>query len=155
MRGTTRDALFVVAAGVVAALTWGAAACRSKPEPKYSELVQQQVRQLETTLRNVIPDIDRAQVAISVMSEISRVEALYVSRTVTASAELDALNRDYDATPEQFQAVYDRVLATRHELRQEILPRVQELQGMLLDVEWKTLHREMGELDSSWKGLVQ
>lgn len=99
--------------------------------------------ELRGLVRSEVADEERAA---RMLAEIDRLESViddYNATSAAAGEELRALNRDYDATRAQFEAMLQRQNEVRSAARDLVVASALELRDLATAEEWK----EMAELE--------
>lgn len=136
----TRGANFLAVGAVVASLAVAAGACRSTAKTKTPDPIAELQVKVEKEIHSVVKD---PATAAKVETEMMQVLALLRQMAEEDSAEgvrLEALNANYDATPQQFERVLADNRTKRDALRKQVLESQGRIAGLLSDEEWKKLN---------------
>jgi hypothetical protein len=113
------------------------AACSQKPVPTPQATIEAATAEARKELRSLIGDRDRAAKADAVVVQLEALLAKSASEGQAANRDLQALDRNREATAAQFQALQVSADAARQaDLLQAIALR-QQLAGLLTAEEWK------------------
>jgi hypothetical protein len=113
------------------------AGCSHKPPSTPGASIEAAAADARRELRSLIGDTDRAAKADAVVVQLQALLAKSDSEAQAASRDLEALDRNRDATAAQFQARQAVADAARQaDLRRAIALR-QDLAGLLTAEEWK------------------
>ena len=114
-----------------------AAACSHKPPPTPRASIEAATADARKELRSLIGDGDRAAKADAIVVQLQALLAKSASDSQIASRDLQALDRNRDATAAQVQSVQAAADAARLPQLHQAAGLRQELAGLLTPEEWK------------------
>lgn len=120
----------------------GIFACASKSdEPTVSELEKQKLAfmELQETVLTLIPDSERSTIVNNLIFRLENKFTEVFEMRTKQRALLDNLNRNYDASKEEFIELYNKIEFERDYTRQEISNIQRELISQLSKDEWEEL----------------
>ncbi len=133
-------------------------ACAHRQETQEQMAGKHAMEEMRVLIGETIQDSDRAALLLDLVektdNQINQLGQVFGS----FEKEMQTLNRDYDATPEDFEALLADFNATRKKAQEEILASVFMMKALTRPEEWKILSEQetkalfFGVQESRWQG---
>jgi hypothetical protein len=149
-----------IAIAATAILVLVLAACASRKEAPDPVAVQEQIAEYRAQeielVRSTVVDDDRAARLIALLGERDRLISDHVEEITTHRKEVAALNADYDAERESFDALLIKYNEQRESAQREIVALIAAMKNETTADEWKILSKyQLKRLDPRQTGYRQ
>jgi len=140
---------------VAAALLVGVGACAlGGSDDSAHALFAQGVQRAVATVREVVPEPERAERAVALLQEYLSAEQEFADALTSGRDELRTINARPDARREDIAIVTASINAQRRAFIDTAVSRLQQLKTELKVDEWTALAAEIARLDERWEALT-
>lgn len=115
--------------------------CAGKDKPSHKDVEGQTFNDLRSEIRDVISDTDRAEQAIGITHELETSFDTLRERLAERSVKVKALSADYDATKEDYLALFNDIQKDMKKNQQHISELHRKLIGVTTAEEWAALKK--------------
>jgi hypothetical protein len=129
----------IVSAAMLALAFAGAAGCSSKHELTPEQQAQADLAAYETEIRRIIPDPARADQLVALTNQFQQMTQESIANMNQYQAKASALNSDYQATRDDYEALFTRQDAAREAFLQKAGALRERMVVFTSDSEWEQL----------------
>lgn len=123
----------------LAAALIAASGCSSKPTVTPEQRAQADLAAYETQIRKVVQDPARANRLVTLADEFNKLASQSIARVNDYRARVAALNSNYEATREDYQALLREQNAVSQAFVQKALALREQMAALTTDAEWEEL----------------
>jgi len=109
----------------------------AKIEAELAEVHHQEIE----LVRSTVPDIERADRLIALLSERDRLVSEYVNEIVAYREQMSALNADYHAPRASFDVLFAQFNRSRDAAQKEFIALLKTMKDETTEKEWKVLSK--------------